>query len=530
MRCAASRQPPHATSHREGTRPWPTTSSTSLQEFKLASGATGKFYSLPALEKAGIGKISRLPVSIRIVLESVLRNCDGKKVTEEHVRAARQLGAERRAHRRDSVRRRARRAAGLHRRAAAGRPRGDAQRRRATWARTRRSIEPLVPVDLVVDHSVMIDYYGTPDALDLNMKLEFERNGERYQFMKWGMQAFDTFKVVPPGIGIVHQVNLEYLARGVHQQRRRLLPGHAGRHRQPHDDDQRHRRRRLGRGRHRSRSRHARPAGLFPHARRRRRRAEGQAARRRHRHRSRADRHRDAAQGEGRRQVRRVLRRRHGVARRARPRDDRQHGARIRRDDGLLPGRRRDRRLPRGHRPHRRGDRRVRVVLQGAGAVRHSARRRDRLHQGRRRSISRRSSRRSPGPKRPQDRIELGKPQGEVHRALQQAGRPRTASRRRRGQARASAITTARVAGRRRRDQRRDRCRLPRNGQPRDLVEMVDNRPTPDRVASRDAASTCRHRQRRRADRRDHVVHQHVESRACCSPPACSRRRRSRRA
>jgi aconitate hydratase len=80
-----------------------------------------------------------------------------------------------------------------------------------------KAIEPLVPVDLVVDHSVMIDYYGTPDALDLNMKLEFDRNSERYQFMKWGMQAFDTFKVVPPGIGIVHQVNLEYLARGVHQ-------------------------------------------------------------------------------------------------------------------------------------------------------------------------------------------------------------------------------------------------------------------------------------------------------------------------
>ena len=78
-------------------------------------------------------------------------------------------------------------------------------------------IEPLVPVDLVVDHSVQIDHYGTKNALDLNMKLEFKRNEERYQFMKWGMQAFDTFKVVPPGIGIVHQVNLEYLARGVHK-------------------------------------------------------------------------------------------------------------------------------------------------------------------------------------------------------------------------------------------------------------------------------------------------------------------------
>ncbi len=82
--------------------------------------------------------------------------------------------------------------------------------------RNPKAIEPLVPVDLVVDHSVMIDHYGSRDALDLNMKLEFQRNAERYQFMKWGMQAFDTFKVVPPGIGIVHQVNLEYLARGVH--------------------------------------------------------------------------------------------------------------------------------------------------------------------------------------------------------------------------------------------------------------------------------------------------------------------------
>jgi aconitate hydratase len=80
-----------------------------------------------------------------------------------------------------------------------------------------KAIEPLVPVDLVVDHSIQIDHYGSKNALDLNMKLEFERNRERYEFMKWGMQAFDTFKVVPPGIGIVHQVNLEYLARGVHR-------------------------------------------------------------------------------------------------------------------------------------------------------------------------------------------------------------------------------------------------------------------------------------------------------------------------
>ena len=140
-------------------------------------------------------------------------------------------------------------------------------------------IEPLVPVDLVVDHSVQIDHFGNKNALDLNMKLEFKRNEERYQFMKWGMQAFDTFKVVPPGIGIVHQVNLEYLARGVHKSKDGVCyPGHAGRHRQPHHHDQRHRRGRLGLRRHRGRGRHARPAGLLPHARRGRREPQGQAA------------------------------------------------------------------------------------------------------------------------------------------------------------------------------------------------------------------------------------------------------------
>ncbi|UUZ53359.1 hypothetical protein LP419_31545 [Massilia sp. H-1] len=86
-----------------------------------------------------------------------------------------------------------------------------------------KNIEPLVPVDLVVDHSVTIDHYRDKNALDLNMKLEFSRNNERYQFMKWGMQAFDTFGVVPPGFGIVHQVNLEYLARRA-QSGRHLLP------------------------------------------------------------------------------------------------------------------------------------------------------------------------------------------------------------------------------------------------------------------------------------------------------------------
>jgi aconitate hydratase len=187
-----------------------------LKEFKLASGKTGRFYSLPALEQAGIGKISRLPVSIRIVLESVLRNCDGKKVTEEHLRQL--AGWQPNAARTNEIpfvlaRIVLQDFTGVPLLADLAAMRGVAHK----MGKNPKVIEPLVPVDLVVDHSIQIDYYGNKNALDLNMKLEFQRNQERYQFMKWGMQAFDTFKVVPPGVGIVHQVNLEYLARGVHQ-------------------------------------------------------------------------------------------------------------------------------------------------------------------------------------------------------------------------------------------------------------------------------------------------------------------------
>src|SRR5438552_2945706 len=185
-----------------------------LKDFNIA-GKKGKFYSLPALEKKLGINISRLPVSIRIVLESVLRNCDGKKVTEEHVKQLAAWSAT--GARTEEIPFVVSRVVlqdftGVPLLADLAAMRNVA----ADMGKDPKAIEPLVPVDLVVDHSVMIDYYRRPDALDLNMKLEFERNGERYEFMKWGMQAFDTFKVVPPGIGIVHQVNLEYLARGVH--------------------------------------------------------------------------------------------------------------------------------------------------------------------------------------------------------------------------------------------------------------------------------------------------------------------------
>ena len=187
-----------------------------LQQFRTASGKSGRFYSLPALEQAGVGKISRLPVSIRIVLESVLRNCDGKKITDEHVRQLATWGpnAARTAEIPFVVARVVLQDfTGVPLLCDLAAMRGVAQR----MGKDPKVVEPLVPVDLVVDHSVQVDYYGTKNALDLNMKVEFQRNAERYKFMKWGMQAFDTFKVVPPGIGIVHQVNLEYLARGVHQ-------------------------------------------------------------------------------------------------------------------------------------------------------------------------------------------------------------------------------------------------------------------------------------------------------------------------
>ncbi|MGD9944207.1 MAG: aconitate hydratase AcnA [Burkholderiaceae bacterium] len=186
-----------------------------LKEFKLNSGKSGQFYSLPALARK-FPNVKKLPVSIRIVLEAVLRNVDGKKVTEAHVeQLANWQPNDKRVDEIPFIVARVvlQDFTGVPLLADLAAMRGVAGR----MGKDPKVIEPLVPVDLVVDHSVMIDHFRQPDALDLNMKLEFQRNAERYQFMKWGMQAFDTFKVVPPGIGIVHQVNLEYLARGVHR-------------------------------------------------------------------------------------------------------------------------------------------------------------------------------------------------------------------------------------------------------------------------------------------------------------------------
>ena len=186
-----------------------------LKDFTISGTKKGKFYSLPALKKSTGINIDRLPVSIRIVLESVLRNCDGKKVTEAHVHQLANWKPN--AARTDEIPFVVARVVlqdftGVPLLADLAAMRGVASK----MGKNPKNIEPLVPVDLVVDHSVQIDHFREKNALDLNMKLEFSRNNERYQFMKWGMQAFDTFGVVPPGFGIVHQVNLEYLARGVH--------------------------------------------------------------------------------------------------------------------------------------------------------------------------------------------------------------------------------------------------------------------------------------------------------------------------
>ncbi|WP_311221630.1 MULTISPECIES: aconitate hydratase [unclassified Acidovorax] len=189
--------------------------SSTLQPFTTASGKQGHLYSLPALAKQ-FPSVSRLPVSLRIVLESVLRNCDGRKVTAEHVHQLAHWQPH--AARTDEIPFVVSRVVlqdftGVPLLADLAAMRSVALK----LGKNPKKIEPLVPVDLVVDHSIMVDYYGTKKALDLNMKLEFQRNRERYEFMKWGMQAFATFGVVPPGFGIVHQVNLEYLARGVHR-------------------------------------------------------------------------------------------------------------------------------------------------------------------------------------------------------------------------------------------------------------------------------------------------------------------------
>jgi len=186
----------------------------SLQTFNSDSGPIGQFFSLPQLEKNGVGPVSRLPHSLRVVLESVLRNCDGEKITEDDIReiANWQPNGKRTEEIPFVVAR-------VLLQDFTGVPLlVDLAAMRSAVARLAKNtgvIEPLVPVDLVIDHSVQVDFSSTRDAFEKNMEMEFRRNRSRYQFLKWGTQAFDGFRVIPPGIGICHQVNLEYLAKNV---------------------------------------------------------------------------------------------------------------------------------------------------------------------------------------------------------------------------------------------------------------------------------------------------------------------------
>lgn len=186
----------------------------SLQTFTPVPGKSAQFYSLPQLEKDGVAQVSKLPVSIRIVLESVLRNCDGNRINDEDVISIANWQAK--AERTEEV---PFVVARVLLQDFTGVPLlVDLAAMRSAVKRLGKNpgvIEPLAPADLVIDHSVQVDFASTKDAFEKNMAMEFKRNTSRYQFLKWGTQAFDGFAVIPPGIGICHQVNLEFLGKNV---------------------------------------------------------------------------------------------------------------------------------------------------------------------------------------------------------------------------------------------------------------------------------------------------------------------------
>ena len=188
----------------------------SLQTFPTSGGRSSEFYSLPQLEKEGVGPISSLPFSIRVVLESVLRNYDGERITEEDIVQLANWSPKA-----DRTREIPFLVARILLQDFTGVPLlVDLAAMRSAVGRLGKPanlIEPLVPVDLVIDHSIQVDVSGRPDAMNINMKMEFQRNEARYQFLKWGMHGFHGFNVIPPGIGICHQVNLEYLAKVVRE-------------------------------------------------------------------------------------------------------------------------------------------------------------------------------------------------------------------------------------------------------------------------------------------------------------------------
>lgn len=304
--------------------------------FITGAGTPGQFYSLPALAENGYPRLNRLPVSIRIVLESLLRNCDGLKVTEKDVDNLASWNANNPGSYEIPFT-----VARIVLQDLTGVPLlVDLAAMRSAVAGLGKDasvIEPLVPVDLVVDHSVQVDWAGCTDALEKNLDIEFQRNAERYEFLKWGQQAFQTFSVVPPSVGIVHQVNLEYLAQGVMEKDGVYFPdtlvgtdshttmingiGVVG----------------WGVGGIEAEAGDARPARHVPGAGSSRRPYDGRTPRRSDRHGPGAACHPDAAQPRRRRQICGILRRRGGGPSSGRPGYRSKHGPGIRRHHGLFP-------------------------------------------------------------------------------------------------------------------------------------------------------------------------------------------------
>ena len=297
---------------------------TSLDSFKClrplkVGSKTYAYYSLPVAEKNGLKGISRLPFSLKVLLENLLRNEDGRTVTKEDIQAVAQWLKTK-----TSDREIAFRPARVLMQDFTGVPAvvdlaamRDAMK---MLGGDPKKINPLVPVDLVIDHSVVVNYFGSNTAFKKNVEEEYKQNQERYRFLKWAQRSFEDFRVVPPGTGICHQVNLEYLSQTVWTAKTKIkfadkvdgerarLSGHAGRHRFAHHDGERAFGARLGRRRHRGRGRHARPALFDAAAGSDRRALQRQAQGRRHRDRSGADRDADAAQARRGRQIRRVFR------------------------------------------------------------------------------------------------------------------------------------------------------------------------------------------------------------------------------
>ncbi len=224
----------------------------------LAVGGTSYvYYSLPAAEEAGLTGISRLPASMKVLLENLLRNENGGDTSERDLKAVAAWLENKGATEHEISFRPAR----VLMQDFTGVPAvvDLAAMRDAMTAlgADPTKINPLIPVDLVIDHSVMVDFFGTAKSYGENVDREYERNIERYRFLRWGSSAFNNFRVVPPGTGICHQVNLEYLAQTVWTatdaglEAEVAYPRHRGRHRFAHHDGQWPVRPGLGRGRHR---------------------------------------------------------------------------------------------------------------------------------------------------------------------------------------------------------------------------------------------------------------------------------------